>query len=475
MYLLIESLHFATLLIFATLSYLLYLRWNSHGYRSVTAAAGITAFITLLYILVLEFSTVANLINGMLALTILFSSLLCAGVFHFLQTKRKKEFIHLLMIAGGVSLIGGVSLLFNHVFMVPVLGIVFTVLYVWRYVPLMPRKKYFYVAMGANLISHITLGINIAFNNPFISYLTVISNLIFSFVMLLIFFSRIADLIQAASHQSITDGLTKLYYKTFFKSKVQAAMREAARPAVIFADIDDFKKLNDTEGHLIGDQILRLVGEIWNDICSHDIGIAARYGGEETVALITSPQVDPRSIAERFRSRVEEESKAIRPVTVSVGLAFFKNDVETAELFIKQADDAMYAAKSAGKNRVLEYGSLPKPTGEALDQESPNSLHKDNPVEEVISQKETTSSTEIQEKRESIIFVSESSPPKPEVDYSDANSDASEINLSTQDIGPSEDNQSPATPESVASSQEGAAPIRKLSFLKEVFTEKKEG
>ncbi|MFB8378140.1 GGDEF domain-containing protein [Paenibacillus taichungensis] len=398
-----ETLTFAILLIFASLSYLLYLRWNTNSYRIISVAAGVTAFVTLVSLIIHQVGTGiyirigmgAHIRTGILTLSIVCTSILYTGLFHFLQSKRKKELNLLLIASGVVILIGGVSWMFKLFILVPVIGLAFAAFYLFRYVPLMPRKKYFYVAIGANSISFIAFAIQASSANAFFLNLTLASNLIFCFVMLLIFFNRIADLIQAASHQSITDGLTKLYYKTYFKSRVQEAMSGSVQPAVIFADIDDFKKLNDTEGHLVGDKILRLVGDIWNEICSNDIGIAARYGGEETVALITSPQVDPRNIAERFRARVEEESKSIQPVTVSVGIAFFKNDVETAELFIKQADDAMYVAKGTGKNRIVEYGmDIPEEIIPTVHQESPEKISIESKVEPEYTEFKNTEAAE---------------------------------------------------------------------------------
>jgi len=96
------------------------------------------------------------------------------------------------------------------------------------------------------------------------------------------------------------------------------------------------------------------VADILKDVVgSH--GVCGRYGGEEMVALITDPHCDPGLIAEKFRFRVEEETKLIYPVTVSVGYSRLRDDELSADEFIKQSDEAMYFSKQNGKNRVTNY------------------------------------------------------------------------------------------------------------------------
>lgn len=339
----------------------------------MATTAGAVSFIILGHIILTQSNLGASesFNRGTLAWILLTSSLLYVGLFHFLQTKKKKELLWLVSAVAATLLLGGIAWIAKLYILVPILSAMFSAFFLYKYVPLLPRKKYIYVALGANCLSIILYGIYTISLGPVLESIIWGSNLLFNFMILLIFFHRIADLIQAASHQSITDGLTKLYYKTFFISKVREAMINNPNPAVIFADIDDFKKLNDTEGHFVGDKILALIGSIWNDICTLDVGLAARYGGEETVALITSPLADANRIAERFRARVEEESKSIYPVTVSVGIAYYKHDVESAEEFIKQADEAMYDAKYSGKNQVVAYNSgEPKPEVQAKNEVS---------------------------------------------------------------------------------------------------------
>ena len=160
---------------------------------------------------------------------------------------------------------------------------------------------------------------------------------------------------------SITDGLTKLYNSRHFYDSLQLEIERANRYqrslALLMIDIDDFKKFNDTYGHLVGDKVLAQTGEvIRNALREADTGY--RYGGEE-FAVILPETVGPGAIevAERIRkelaampiSRIAETS---RNITASMGVSELQAKDKLAE-FIKRADENLYAAKTEGKNRVI--------------------------------------------------------------------------------------------------------------------------
>lgn len=174
---------------------------------------------------------------------------------------------------------------------------------------------------------------------------------VFFFIIFLFIFERVIELMQAVYHSSITDGLTGLYNRRFFSRRLQQYVAAGIPVSVIFTDIDNFKKLNDTEGHQRGDEALKQVASIVMEE-AEDIGIPGRYGGEEIVMIVTEPKENAAKIAERIRSRIEAEAG----VTVSVGYAKLRKNV-TAEQLLKQADMAMYASKMSGKNRVTAYKS----------------------------------------------------------------------------------------------------------------------
>jgi len=183
---------------------------------------------------------------------------------------------------------------------------------------------------------------------------------VFFFIVFLFIFERVLELMQAVYHSSITDGLTGLYNRRFFMRRVQQYLQAGVPISVIFTDIDNFKKLNDTKGHQQGDEALRRVASIAADV-AEEIGLAGRYGGEEIVLVVTEAKIDPAAVAERLRARVEAEAG----VTISVGYAKARKGV-TAEQLTKQADEAMYVSKKSGKNRVTAFkpglpgGAAPK-------------------------------------------------------------------------------------------------------------------
>lgn len=151
---------------------------------------------------------------------------------------------------------------------------------------------------------------------------------------------------------AISDGLTGLYVRRHFEKRLTAMMMRNP-VAVIFCDIDNFKLLNDTIGHQAADQALQQVAAIIRDEVAA-YGIAGRYGGEELLGAIEIARAKPQAVAERIRSRVEQETI----VTVSVGYCTTKESEELATL-VHHADEAMYYAKTTGKNKVTSYRSIP--------------------------------------------------------------------------------------------------------------------
>lgn len=159
---------------------------------------------------------------------------------------------------------------------------------------------------------------------------------------------------------SITDGLTKLYNKRYFLETFEKEFKRAKRSgndlSLIVMDIDHFKAINDTYGHLQGDSILREIGTIINQNI-RNIDFPARYGGEEFVIIVPNTNIsDTTVIAERIRETTENhafkgESEALK-VTVSFGIANMNGHIDNKRDLIKLADDALYNAKDAGRNRV---------------------------------------------------------------------------------------------------------------------------
>jgi diguanylate cyclase (GGDEF)-like protein len=160
--------------------------------------------------------------------------------------------------------------------------------------------------------------------------------------------------------QAATDALTGLANRRSFDEELSLEWRRADRVgatlALILADIDDFKTINDTHGHQAGDQVLAKIGEV---LLAHvrQVDFAARYGGEEFAVLV--PETDlagARALAQRLRRNLAKARVTLTDgtelgVTASLGVAA-KTDLARAEELVAAADHALYEAKRAGKNRV---------------------------------------------------------------------------------------------------------------------------
>ncbi|CAG7651287.1 GGDEF domain-containing protein [Paenibacillus allorhizosphaerae] len=170
-------------------------------------------------------------------------------------------------------------------------------------------------------------------------------------LVLVLVTTRISDVLENSYKSSITDGLTGLFNRKYFVSAVQKYVERAADVAVIFFDLDNFKKLNDTQGHKAGDDALKLVASILKEEIEGR-GIAGRYGGEEMVVLMTSFETIMliEDFSENVRKRIEKECV----VTASIGFAQYAKGLSAEEL-LKRADEAMYHSKTNGKNRVTGY------------------------------------------------------------------------------------------------------------------------
>ncbi|RFA30771.1 hypothetical protein CAI21_04490 [Alkalilimnicola ehrlichii] len=167
------------------------------------------------------------------------------------------------------------------------------------------------------------------------------------------------------SRKAATDGLTGLYNHDHFRAILSNEFRRARRKnrplSVIMLDVDHFKRFNDTWGHQAGDHVLREVTRTIQDCC-RDSDTAARYGGEE-IALIL-PESDTEcayGIAERIRKRVAERDihyggQKLR-VTISAGLASLTPAITDETLLLQRADEALYAAKRGGRNRVSAHNT----------------------------------------------------------------------------------------------------------------------
>ncbi len=175
---------------------------------------------------------------------------------------------------------------------------------------------------------------------------------------------KLRDRLLQLENLSIIDGLTGLYNKTqlnkFLRQEVSRTKRFKYSLSCLMIDVDRFKQINDTYGHVKGDRILKDIGIMMNEMI-RGYDFAARFGGDEFTLLL--PQQAEKTgaliLAERFREAVEkkkflkEGKKASIRVTVSVGVAtLHPGSRETGEELLERADKALYEAKNQGRNKV---------------------------------------------------------------------------------------------------------------------------
>lgn len=194
----------------------------------------------------------------------------------------------------------------------------------------------------------------------------------------------IQNVLDARQAQEIAkrDNLTGLYNDRYLHVALAEAIRRCREEdqdlALLFLDLDYFKRVNDTHGHLAGSQVLREVGHILRRMVGAAGGIPARYGGDEFVLLLPRCDLEQAiDLAEEIRSKMVEttfsdqpgeiqpEALHLKGVTCSIGIATWKRHVvedlsptESKSTLLRLADAAMYVAKETGRNRTAMAGQL---------------------------------------------------------------------------------------------------------------------
>jgi diguanylate cyclase (GGDEF)-like protein len=166
-------------------------------------------------------------------------------------------------------------------------------------------------------------------------------------------------LFESTERSAVTDGLTGVFNHAYFKEalrrEIQRARRHSLKLSLVLFDIDDFKRINDTNGHPAGDRVLVKTAALIKE-SAREIDVVARYGGEEfALVLPETPRTGGFVVAERARARIEASFRRGRgpSVTVSAGVVSWPEDAQTAEDLVRKADQGLYRAKAMGKNRVV--------------------------------------------------------------------------------------------------------------------------
>ena len=174
---------------------------------------------------------------------------------------------------------------------------------------------------------------------------------------------RLRETVHASIELAIVDPLTGLHNRRYLDSHFSGLVNEAldrGRPlSVMVLDVDRFKSVNDTHGHDAGDDVLKEFAQrVRRSV--RGVDLVARFGGEEIVVVMPDTPIETaRLAAERIREKVQAEPFRVHrgrvtiTVTVSIGVSAIETLEETAASLLKRADEALYAAKSGGRNRVI--------------------------------------------------------------------------------------------------------------------------
>lgn len=176
----------------------------------------------------------------------------------------------------------------------------------------------------------------------------------------LIEFARFEETLRSAHHDFLTGLLSRGAFQNFFEQEISRASRHGHNTALVFFDLDNFKEINDTHGHLLGDEALKQVGKIILDSKRME-DMACRFGGDEFLLLL--PETN-KFMALRVSKKIHELINSLilfdheeRPiqVTCSGGLASFPLDSDTDKGLMDCADRALYQAKSRGNHQLILY------------------------------------------------------------------------------------------------------------------------
>ncbi len=171
---------------------------------------------------------------------------------------------------------------------------------------------------------------------------------------------QLEDANQALSALARVDPLTGLANRRAFDEALHRLVDEADRGrrfALILLDLDNFKHFNDTHGHDVGDELLRSFGRVMQE-AGRAVDTAARYGGEEfALLLVDVTRVEAFEIADRLRKDTRAQLIDFGDVTASFGVGVFDPRRMKASTLVRKVDEALYTAKSLGRNRVMEISS----------------------------------------------------------------------------------------------------------------------
>ena len=221
-------------------------------------------------------------------------------------------------------------------------------------------RKQFFIIAGLFIICFVLF--RISFDNESIELIKYLG-LLFS-VVGLIYTLRTSQnntkLIDVLKDEAMHDGMTGLLNHKFFEKRLDEEIERSNRynetMTLLFLDLDNFKRINDTHGHQYGDYVLKITASIIQDNV-RNIDIVSRYGGEEfSVVLVNANKKVSLKTAERIRKEIENfkfnQNNIKERLTISIGMGEFPSDANNKEDIIKYSDSKMYIAKKDGKNCI---------------------------------------------------------------------------------------------------------------------------
>lgn len=177
----------------------------------------------------------------------------------------------------------------------------------------------------------------------------------------------IENLRKLAKHDELTGLYNRRAMDDLLREETERHQRYGRPVALVMLDVDHFKSINDSYGHLVGDEVLRWLAQLIRDTV-RTVDLPARYGGEELAIIL--PEMNSQQalrVAERVRRRVVarpfvshgRNGRPLQiPITISLGAAGMPEDASSASSLIAAADQGLYAAKRGGRNRALRYCNL---------------------------------------------------------------------------------------------------------------------
>ena len=191
-------------------------------------------------------------------------------------------------------------------------------------------------------------------------YFNIVFSLMLTLAITMIVLVYVKNIHGKLNQLADNDPLTGLPNRRFFNRNLEHALlikkRNNTKLSVLFLDLDDFKKINDTKGHDIGDKVLKHIAKILN-VEIRETDFTSRWGGEEFIVLLLDSDVNGAiSSAEKLRTAIEDDETLIslvgHKVTASLGITEVQDDDDIDAIF-KRVDTALYGAKAAGKNQYL--------------------------------------------------------------------------------------------------------------------------